>query len=231
MAKTNPLLAHAFVGLLLASPCLSATHPATEFLRYVYGAKDVAVDAVCWPNPDLWMLAGPKNDRGLAEIAELKLSPGKNEIIWELVDGGLCIVEVREGKLDARFMLDQSYFQHRQTILRFIYAALEHDLEDLKELATDPKKVRFGRTKPAPHTDMAVYGEMLALLPVIRTSLPADDKVAKSVTYLVPLGKVPFKLRLVKRPHRWLVDTDAGVDVPLEIFYEETAERRVIYPR
>jgi hypothetical protein len=50
------------------------------------------------------------------------------------------------------------------------------------------------------------------------------------VTFLVPLGPQGFKLRLVKRERGWMVDTDAGVNVPLEVFFQESKERRVIYP-
>jgi len=225
---TKPLLVCA-ITLLLSSPAIAAAEPAREFLRYLFGAEEVKVAEVCWPNDDLWMIAGPKDDRVLAEIAALKLAPGKNEVVWEKFTGGLCIIELREGKADPRFILDQVYFRQRQTVLRFIYAAMERDLEDLGEVATNPKKVSFGRTKPAAHSDLGVYAEMIAMLPVVRIRQPAEDKATKSATYLLPLGPRGFKVRVVKRKGAWLVDTDAGVDVPLEVFFKEDEERKVIY--
>ncbi len=217
------------IALLLWGRSFAAGDPAREFLRFIYGADDVKVSEVCWPSDDLWMIAGPKNDRGLAEIATLQFSSGKDQVIWKTIAGGLCIVELRDGKADARFILDQVYFRQRQTVLRFIYAAMERDPERLAEVATNPKKLSYGKTKPATHSDLGVYAELIAMLPVVRVRQPAEDKATKSVTYLLPLGPSGFKVRLVKRQSSWLVETDAGVDVPLDIFFKEDEERKIIY--
>jgi hypothetical protein len=217
--------------VLVALPLESrAADSATEFLRFVYGATDVRTEEICWPNSDLWMLEGPKNPQGLQELAQLKLKAPRNGIIWEAIENGLSILELREGKVDARFILDQVYFRHRRTVLQFIYHALRHDKADLEQVTTNPRKVRFGATKPASDADMGVYQDIVAALPVLRVSQPAEDKVSRSVTYLVPLGSGGFKVKLVKRDRTWRVDTDGGVDVPLEVFYEQSEERRVVYP-
>ena len=91
--------------VLVASRSLAAD-PAVDFLRLIFGAEDGKVEETCWPNHDLWMPKGPRNAEGLAEIAELKLKPGRNQIIWETIQNGMCSVEVRDGKADARFVLD-----------------------------------------------------------------------------------------------------------------------------
>lgn len=217
------------IALLLSGRAIAAVDPARDFLRFIFGAEDVKLAEVCWPNDDLWMIAGPKNDRGLAEIAALKFPSGKDQVIWENISGGLCIVELRDGKADPRFILDQVYFRQRQTVLRFVYAAMERDPEALAEVATRPEKITYGRTKAASQSDMGVYAELIAMLPVVRTGRAAEGKVTKSVSYFLPIGPRGFTVRLVKRKSEWLVDTDAGLDVPLEIFFEEEKVRRVIY--
>lgn len=217
------------IALLSFGRSFAAADPAREFLRFIYGAENVNIADVCWPNDDVWMIAGPKNDRLLAEVAALKLPSVKNEIIWEHVTGGVWLIELRDGKVDPRFILDQIYFFQRQTVLRFVYAALEQDVEGLGEVATHPKKVTFGRTKAPSHSDMGVYAELIAMLPVVRTRRSAEAKVTKSVSYLLPLGPRGFTVSLVNRKGGWFVDTEAGLDVPLGVFFEEGKERKVIY--
>lgn len=228
-------MANRFVGAvaalwLLCSPGGHAAEPARDYLRYLYGAKDVKIEEACWPHPDLWMIEGRPNEAGLAEIAQLEISKEKNQIFWEPIQNGLCIVEVREGKVDARSFLDQIYTQQRQAVLRFIYASLRQDQDELARVATHAAKVRFGRAKPARGGDLDVYQDMLMLTPVIRVSQPTDDQASRSVTYYVPLSPKGLNLKLVKREKGWLVDSDAGIDVPLDVFFAESKERRVIYP-
>lgn len=193
---------------------------ANEFLRYVYGAEDVDLAKVCWPHDDLWMLRGAPNPAGLAELAATNIRHKDNDIVWESIANDLCIVEVRDGKVVPTFLLEQVYTLHRQLVLRFLYASLEQDLKNLERLSTDAAKIRFGGAKPQPGGDMDVYGEIIACLPVVRVSASADDKKSKNVTYRVPLGRKGFTLQLVKKGSTWLVDSHAGIDVPLEFFFQ-----------
>lgn len=190
------------------------------YLRHLYGDPTTDISAICWPNDDLWMLAGRKNAAGLAEIAESKISHDRDEVFWENIQNGLCIVEVRDGKVDPRFLLEQIRLQHRELILRFIYAALTADAESMRRLTTDPAKVKLAPEKAPPGGDLDVYQEVIALLPVVRVSPPADDKVSHSVSYRLPLGKDGFLVRLVKKEGGWLVDTTHRIDVPLEFFFK-----------
>ena len=190
-----------------------------EFLRYMFGAEDVAIEETCWPNDDVWMVHGANNPAGLAEIAKLKLRHGQDEVIWELIQNSLCVVELRKGKVDPAVNLDQIQILHRQLALRFVYSALEQDKEELSRIVTNVENVRFGRVKPAAGGDMGVYGEIIARLPVLRVSTPAEDKISKSITYRVALAPKGMTLRMIKRGSQWLIDTSSRLDVPLEFFF------------
>lgn len=216
---------------LPAGICHAAAPSSTEFLRLLFGAPDVKIEEVCVPHPDLWMLLGPKHEPGLAEVAQLKIEPKPDRVVWETVGGGTCIFELRDGKADARFLLDQVYVRHRRTLLLFVYHSLRHHQGDLAEVTTDPDKVRFGQTRPAADGDLDVLEGVITQLPVVRVSSPAEDRESKNVTYLLPLGPRGFAVRLVKRERSWLVDSSRGIDVPLEVFYEQSKERRVVYPQ
>ncbi len=207
------------VGGLFGVCTIEAATTANQFLRYVYGAKGVAVEQLCWPNDDLWMVHGRPNPAGLAELEKEPVNHGANEVVWAVIQNAHCIVEVRDGKVDPAFLLDQIHFGHRRLVLQFIYAALRHDTDMLKDITTQGKNVDFGRTKPAAQRDLDVYEDLIASLPVVRSSAPAADKVSHSVTYRVPLGAKGFAVRLVRRNGAWLVDTDVKLTVPLEFFY------------
>ncbi len=129
---------------------LPAATPANEFLRYVYGAEGILLEKYCWAHDDLWMLHGRANPAGLAQLDQEKVKHGTNEVIWENIQGAVCIVEIREGKADPAFMLDQTYGRHRQLVLQFIYASLRHDLDLLKGITTQVKNMDLGRLKEAP---------------------------------------------------------------------------------
>ena len=209
------------LGLLVVggTSLMGADSVATQYLQYVYGGDGVDIDKICWPNDDLWMIRGQKNAEGLAQLAQEKISHGANEVVWENIQNALCIVEIRDGKADPRFLIDQVHQQHRQLILQFIYASLRQDQDMLKRLTTKPANVKFGRAKPAAGGDMDVYQDIIAMLPVVRVSVSAGDKTTKSITYQVPLGKKGLALRLVKQGSTWLIDSEQRVDVPLEFFF------------
>lgn len=193
---------------------------ANSFLRYVYGADGIDPQTLCWPNDDVWMLRGAKNPEGLAQLEAEKIAHGSNEVLWENIQNALCMVEVRDGKVDPAYMLEQVYTLHRQLVLHFVYASLRQDQEMLARLTTNAKNVNFGRAKPAARSDMDVYEGIIALIPVLRASTPAADKLSKTVSYRVPLGKKGFTITLVKQGSTWRVQTDAKTTIPLEFFFQ-----------
>lgn len=207
------------LGLMVSAVMVRADSVATQYLQYVYGGDGVEIEKFCWPHDDLWMIRGQKNPAGLAQLAQEKITHGASEVLWENIQDDLCIIEIRDGKADPRFLLDQIHFRHRQLILQFVYTALRQDQEMMKKLTTKAANVRFGRAKPAAMGDLDVYEELIASLPVVRISSPAEDMKAKSVTYRVPLGKGGLALRLVKRGGTWLIDSDQRLDVPLDFFF------------
>jgi hypothetical protein len=217
MSLRIPLLA---VLAFMMGSTLSAATVGETYLRYIFGDEAADAAKICWPNDDLWMARGEKNSAALDELTQEKISHGRNEVLWVTIQNSLCIVEVRDGKVDPRFVLDQVFLRHRQAILQFVYAALKQDTEALSQLATKPSNVKFGRAKPPAGGDLDVYQEVVSTLPVVRVSAPADDKKSRSITYRVPLGKKGLQLRLVKRGGRWLIDSDERLDVPLEFFFE-----------
>ncbi len=206
------------LGLFTALSLHAAT-TANQVLQYIYGAPDIEIEKLCWPNDDLWMLRGPNDPAGLAELAEEKIAHGKNEVLWTHIQMGLCMVEIREGKFDATFMLDQIYYRHREIVLQFIYATLTQDRDALDRLTTNAANVKFDKNQPPPGGDLDVYQGIVPLIPVVRVSLPAADKTSKSITYRVPLGPHGFNLRLVKKGGAWKVDTTTRVEVPLEFLF------------
>lgn len=210
------LLCLASVG---AAPA-SEAGPAVQFLRFIYGAENVAIETHCWPNDDIWMLAGPKNPGGLEEIEKTKISKARNTVLWESIDRAICLIEVREGRVDPAFNLDQVYFRHRQTVLRFVYAALGQDNEELAHVVTDVANVKFGGAPRPARGDMGVYQDIVMQMPVVRSSLPATDKSSRSITYRIPLGDRGFSVRLIKKDGQWLVDTRKAVTVPLALFFK-----------
>lgn len=206
------------VALGVASASYGAS-AANSFLRYVYGADGIDLKTICWPNDDIWMLRGAKNSAGLAQLESEKLPHGSNEVLWENIQNSLCMVEVREGKADPAFMLEQVYTLHRQLILQFIYASLSQDQEMLARLTTNPKNVNFGGAKAPAGGDLGVYEGIITMIPIVRVSTAVTDKLSKSVSHRVPLGKKGLTLTLVKRGSTWLVRTDLKTEIPLEFFY------------
>jgi hypothetical protein len=207
------------VALGVASASYGAS-AANSFLRYIYGADGIDLKTICWPNDDIWMLRGAKSPAGLAQLESAKIPHGSNEVLWENIQNGLCMVEIREGKVDPAFMLEQVYTLHRQLILQFIFGSLSQDAETLSRVTTNPNNVAFGGLKAAAQGDMDVYADMISLIPILRVNPPAADKASKSVSYRVPLGKEGFTVTLVKTGSKWLIRTDTKTEVPLAFFFQ-----------
>ncbi len=181
------------LGMTSGAGWLHADSVATQYLRHIYGAEDVDIAKVCWSHDDLWMIQGQKNAGGLEQLARKKIEHGANEVLWEKIQNALCIVEIRGGKADPRFLIDQIYQLHRQLILQFIYASLTQDLATLKGLTTQPSNVKFGRTKPPAMGDLDVYQELIGGLPIARISTSVNDKDSRSITSGCRLGKTVLR--------------------------------------
>lgn len=208
------------IGVVFAlglTASLRAADPVKDYLAYIHGGDGVDIASVCWPHDDLWMIRGERDEAALREVQEEK--PGKDPVQWFTIRNGLCIVELRDGRVDARFLIDQLRFLHRQMILRFVYAVLRHDREEIARLATRPERVKLGRWAAAPQGDLDVYQEILTQLPVVRLPKPTDA-TTRSATYRLPLGPRGFDLRLVKRGSRWQIDTDTALDLPLDQLWQ-----------
>jgi hypothetical protein len=210
-----------YLALVSATMALAApADTAKQFLSHLYGAE-VDLAAICHPNDDLWMLRGVPNPAGQAAIAATEVKVAATGVFAGLIEHDFCVVEMRDGKVDARLNLDTAYSQQHQLILQFLYFSLLQDKKELTRRVTNVGNVSFGRVKAASPGDMDVYQNVLELLPTRRASTPAQDRNSQSITYFVPLGKNGFLVKLVKPgAGPWKVDTSAKTVVPLELFWE-----------
>jgi hypothetical protein len=211
-----------FFALLLVSVSVAqcAEPAAKQFLRYIYGADGIELTNVCHPSDDAWMLRGAKNTNALAELDTLKISAKPTGITSGLVGRDIYFIETRDGRVDPAFNLDGIYVMHRQLVLHFLYAALSQNRGILGRVTTDASKVKIDGPKAAPG-DMDQYGSILEMMPVVRSSKPADDAKSRTVTYRVPIGEEALTLTLLKDGSTWKIDTSKTVRVPLEFFFRE----------
>ena len=211
-----------FIATLLVSVSAAqcAEPAAKQFLRYIYGADGIELTSICHPSDDVWMLRGAKNTNALVALDALKIASKPSGITSGLVGTDIYFIETRDGKVDPTFNLDGIYVMHRQLVLRFIYSALSQNRGMLGRLVTDASKVKIDGPKAAPG-DMDQYGSIIELMPVVRSSKPADDAKSRTVTYRVPLGEEALALTLIKDGSTWRIDTSKSVRVPLEFFFRE----------
>ena len=208
------------VTLLLGSTeWAGPVETAKDFLSFAYG-KEVDINTLCLPNDDLWMLSGKSNPEALKALESAKIKAKGTGVTIDIIGRDIAVVELRDGKVDASFNLESVYGIHRRLILNFIYASLLQEKETLARLVTHPGNVSFGKAPKAGYGDMDQYGEILSLLPVIRSSQPASDKQSRSITYRLPLGPEGVSLRLGKNDNTWKVDTSSKLTVPLEFFFK-----------
>ena len=208
--------------LIVASATQGAEPVAKQFLRYIYGADGIEIANVCHSSDDVWMLRGEKNASALAILDTLKIASKPTSIASGLIGKDIYFVETRDGKVDPAFTLDGVYRMHRQLVLRFIFAALTHDHNMMDRLATDPSKVKFVGPKDAPPPgEMGQYESIIELMPVVRSSRPAEDAKSRTVTYRVPISEEALSLTLLKEGGLWKIDTSKTVRVPLEFFFRE----------
>lgn len=198
----------------------SAEPAAKQFLRYIYGADGIELTNICHLSDDAWMLRGAKNTNALAELDSLKIVSKPTGIISGLVGRDIYFIETRDGRVDPAFSLDGIYVMHRQLVLRFLYAALSQNRAMLGRLTSDASKVTIDGPKAAPG-DMDQYGSILELMPVVRSSRPADDAKSRTVTYRVPIGEEALTLTLIKDGSTWKIDSTESFRVPMEFFFRE----------
>lgn len=180
----------------------SAT-PAQQFLDNLYGAPGVDVDKLCLPNDDLWMLSGPTNEAQIQAVAEAKVNVHSNEVFFAPINSDLCVVEMRDGKIDAGFNFESVYTSHRKLILYFIYACLADDKKALARFTTHPQNVKITGRGKVGDGDLDQYQEIISSIPVVRSSLPSADKISKSVTYRFPMLGKAVAVRLTKEAGAW----------------------------
>jgi hypothetical protein len=210
-----------FAVLLVSASSAQCAEPiAKQFLRYIYGADGIELTNVCHSSDDLWMLRGAKDTNALAALDGLKITSKPTGITSGLVGTDIYFVETRDGKVDPTFNLNGIYVMHRQLILQFVYSALSQNRGMLGRLVTDASKVEIDGPKAAPG-DMDQYRSIIELMPVVRSSKPADDAKSRTVTYRVPIGEEALTLTLLKDGSTWKIDTSKTVRVPLEFFFRE----------
>lgn len=210
------------LGFLLFNFVLHATlsDTAKALLMYTYGKDDVDIQSKCTPNEDIWMLKGPYDKEQLHAVEATKIKISKSGVYSGLIGKEVCFIELREGKVDPSFNLDPVYAFHRRLILELIYSSLLQDKETLKNIVTNVENVSFGKAPKAGSGDMDQYGSIISMIPIVRSSSPSSDKISKSITYRIPLGKNGFSLRLVMKENRWKIDSSSKIELPLEFFFQ-----------
>ncbi len=204
------------LSLFVASFAQAAEPVAKQFLRYLYGEDGIELASICHPSDDAWMLRGAKNPSALAELKELKIPERKTGVTSGLVGADLYFIETRDGRVDPAFNLDGIYGLHRQLIFRFLFAVLAEDQTIVGQLVTDEAKVTVERPK-APRGEMVDrYGAILEMMPMIRSSQPADDAKSRTITYRVPFGEELLSLTLIKEGSTWKIETSKKLHIRLD---------------
>ena len=205
--------------LLMACTVVQAAEPAAkQFLRHIYGADGIVLADICYPSDDLWMLRGVKNPEALAALDELKFDSRPTGITSGVVRMDLYFIETRDGKVDPAFNLDGVYHIQRQLVQYFIYYVLAGNQQKLEGLVTDASKVEIVGPRAMPG-EMGQYSSIIGMMPVVRSSKPANDAKTRTFTYRVPIGEEALSLTLVKNGNTWKIDTSSKVRVPLEFFF------------
>ncbi len=189
------------------------------YLLYQYGGDVPNITDVCLHSSDLWMLRGAPQQEKQQAVRNLKVKVGATGLFMDSVDRDICIVELKDGRIDPQFNLATVYQMHRQLILQLLYFSLLQEKNELARLVTNINNVSFGGAPKASYGDMDVYAGVLQIIPVVRASIPDADAEAKSVTYKLPLGDEIFTIRLLKQGSIWKIDTNTKITVPLRYFW------------
>jgi len=208
--------------LALTTAAFAAPKPAEvvrSFMAYQYGGDVPEIAQLCTPNSDLWMLRGPDQPKKRAALSQLEVKIGSTGVFMDLVQQDICIVELKDGRVDPQFNLALVYRMHQQLVLQFLYQSLLQDTQELSPLVTNMANVSFGGAPKASMGDMDVYANILSLIPVVRASPPEADAKSQSVSYRLPLGDEIFTVRIVRRDGTWKIDTDKKITVPLKYFW------------
>lgn len=208
--------------LALTSCVFSAPSPAESartFLLFQYG-KDIAnITDICLPSKDLWMLQGKSNPQQQKLVQDTKIRVGANGLFMDTIERDICIVEMKDGKVDPAFNLELVYGMHRKLVLQFLYCSLLQENDQLARLVTNIENVSFGGAPKASYGDMDVYSEILSILPVTRCSTPSVDAESKSASYRIPLGDQITTLTIIRSDGLWKIDTSKKITVPLKFFW------------
>jgi hypothetical protein len=222
-------VAMVLAGLALPLEIVAQTTP-QKFLLYCYGADSIDITAITHPNDDIWMLRGARNEEGIEAVKTADLKLEASGVFSGPIGRDFCVVQMRTGKVDPGYNLEQVYGMHRRLVLQFVFACLSQEKSALQRLATNPANISFGKTNPARAGDLDVYADVISMIPVLRASASAADKTSKSVSYRLPIGRQEVVLKLVKKERAWLVDSSAPIKMPMEFFYEEGPDRKVFSP-
>lgn len=205
--------------LLVSATFARSAEPVTkQFLRYVYGEEGIVVSDICHHSDDIWMLRGDRNAEALSVLRGWEIPSKSTGVTSGSIGTHIYFIETRDGKVDPTFNLDSIHVLHRQLVLHFLYAALSNDRATLMRLVTDASKVTVDGPV-APPGETAQLGSILGMLPVVRSSDPAEDAKRKKITYRVPVGEEILSLTLVKKGSTWKIDTTKDITVPLEFFH------------
>ena len=190
-----------------------------SYLCYLYGKDVPEIRDICIPCEDLWMLRGRENIARQVQVLSSPAKASRTGLFMEMIDGDLCIVELKDGKVDPGFNLENVYATQRGLVLQLVYHSLRQDKRSLARLVTHPDNVSFGGAPAASDGDMDVYVGVLEHLPVSRTGSPTEDAKTKSVEYRIPMGDKIFSVRVVRAEGEWKIDTSKPVEVPLGFFF------------
>ncbi|MBM3855693.1 MAG: hypothetical protein FJ399_21495 [Verrucomicrobia bacterium] len=217
MKKLILLVAFAFSLTGAAAP--EPAEIVRSFLAYQYGGDVPGFDKLCLPNPDLWMLRGRDQPGKRRAVAQHQISVGPNGVFLDLVAQDVCVVELKDGRVDPAFNLALVERMHQKLILEFLYHALLPAQNELRRFVTNAANVSLGEARRAGRGDMDAYADLIALIPIVRASDPVADAQSQSVSYRMPLGSEIFTARLVRRDGVWKIDTDRRLEVPLKFFW------------
>jgi hypothetical protein len=101
--------------LMAHTTCVGATPEtvAKQFLKYQYGADGISIQEICHPHDDVWMLRGECNPEGIKAVDSERIAMKDPGVLARVIGQDLCIVEIRQGKVDPSFNLDMVYGLHR----------------------------------------------------------------------------------------------------------------------
>ncbi|MBI5770314.1 MAG: hypothetical protein HZA93_21240 [Verrucomicrobia bacterium] len=204
----------------LLSTVICHASPVSSYLAYRFGASATVDEGTMHRHPDSWMLAGPRNEAAIREMASEPLEMSKDGTYLTTIANTIIFIEIRNGKVDPTANLEAIYLKQKQLVAHLLLASLEQNTEALAKIVTDVKNVSFGKAPRAGGGDMDQYAVILAEMPPYRVSEPTSDAKSRSVTYRIPIGSYGLLLKLVPVNGVWKIDTGTKLEIPLRMFFE-----------